>query len=131
MTESMWNRPYSPYIPKTFSEIWDKLGSMMLSSPTFIDKLGDFPEINIDTEFFALTEGFKIIRRKLGEERYERLVVLADRAKAHFAADQEDATEDSMAGRRLLTEMEDILRDAVSRRKSSASAATSEPSRDK
>jgi hypothetical protein len=29
-------RPYKPYIPQTIGEIWDKLGWMMLNSPTFI-----------------------------------------------------------------------------------------------
>jgi hypothetical protein len=120
MTQSIIDKPYSPYIPQTLGEIWDKLGSMMLDSPTFVDKLGEFPGMNIDTQFFALKESFKVVRRKLGEERYEKLVALADRARAHFEADPEDKTEDIAAGRRLLTEIEDIIRDARPKRKPSA-----------
>ena len=104
-------RPYKPYIPQTISEIWDQLGGMMLDSPTFIDKLGDFPGRNIDTEFFALKEGFKVVHNRLGEERFAKLNAMADRMRAHFEADPEDVTDDSMAGRQLIHDMEDVLRD--------------------
>ncbi len=110
-------RPYMPYIPQTISEIWDLIGGMMLESPTFIDKTGYFSGQNIDTEFHALKEGFKAVRKKLGDERYERLVDMADQAKAHFLADPEDSTEDSRAGRRLFVEMEDVLKEVWGRRK--------------
>lgn len=109
-------RPYKPYIPQTIGEIWDQLGSMMLSSSTFVDTTGYFPNKNIDTEFFRLKEGFKTVRRQLGEERYEKLVAMADRMKAHFEADPEDKTDDSMAGRQLIYDMEDVLKE-VRRRK--------------
>lgn len=111
-------RPYTPYIPQTISEIWDLLGGMMLEAPTFVDKTGYFPQQNIDTEFFALKEGLKSVQKKLGEERYERLVVMADRMKAHFLADPEDKTEDSVAGRRLINEMEGVLKEVWGSRKS-------------
>jgi hypothetical protein len=103
-------RPYKPYIPQTIGEIWDKLGSMMLYSPTFKDDSGYFPERNIETEFFALNEGLKAVRKKLGEERYQALVALSDRMRAHFEADPENKTDDTLAGRRLINEMEDLLR---------------------
>lgn len=83
---------------------------MMLSSPTFADKTGYLPEQNIETEFFALKEGLNAIRKKLGEERYERMIEMANRMKAHFEADPEDKTEDSMAGRQLIYDMEDELK---------------------
>ena len=41
---------------------------------------------------------------------------MADRMRAHFEADPEDKTEDGAAGRKLLFEMQDILR-ATPRRK--------------
>ncbi len=102
-------RPYKPYVPQTPGELWDLLGSMMLDCPTFIDDSGYFPGMSIDTEFFKLTESFALLRKKFGEDRYAKLMDLAARTKAHFAADPEDKTEDSMAGRRLLLEMEDIV----------------------
>ncbi|UZK66387.1 hypothetical protein [Sphingomonas sp. M1-B02] len=105
-------RPYEPYVPQTIGEIWDLLGSMMLGSPTFVDKTGYFPQQSIDTEFFALKEGLNAIRKRLGEERYEKLVEMADRMRAHFEADPEDKTDDSLAGRQLIYDMEDVLREA-------------------
>lgn len=42
-------RSDKPYIPQGISEIWDFLGAMMLSAPTFKDKSGYFPEQSIDT----------------------------------------------------------------------------------
>ncbi|MBN8840875.1 MAG: hypothetical protein J0I25_11815 [Sphingomonadales bacterium] len=105
-----------PYIPQGVGEIMDLLGSMMLSSPTFKDKAGYFPERNIDTEFFALNEGLKTIRKKVGEENYQALVVLSDKMRAYFEADQEDKTEDGLKGRDCIIEMEDILK-ASARRK--------------
>lgn len=104
------SRPYHPYIPKNVSEIMDLLGSMMLSSPTFKDKTGYFPERSIDTEFLVLKEGLGNIRRKVGEDRYLALIALADRMRTHFEADPEDKTEDGLAGRQLILDMEDLLR---------------------
>lgn len=109
-------KPYQPYIPQNISEIMDLLGSMMLNAPKFEDDTGYFPGQNIDTEFFALNEGLKAIRQKVGEENYQALVALSDRMRAHFEADPEDKTEDGIKGRDCIIEMEDILK-ASSRRK--------------
>lgn len=103
------SRPYDPYVPETIGELIDQLGSMMLSSPTFVDTLGDFPQ-NIDSEFFVLKEGLKAVRKKIGEERYARCLEMADRMRAHFEADPEDKTDDSLAGRQLIADMMAILR---------------------
>jgi len=94
----------------------DKLGAMMLESPTFIDRSGYFPGRNVETTFFELNEGLKVIRKKVGEERYEALLALSDRMRAHFEADPEDKTDDAIAGRELIHEMEDILRSARKRK---------------
>jgi hypothetical protein len=64
---------------------------------------------NIDTEFHALNEGLKLVRKKIGEAKYQRLAELSDRLRAHFEADPENKTQDTLAGRRLIHEMEDIL----------------------
>lgn len=100
---------YEPYVPQTVGEIMDLLGSMALYSPTFKDPLGEFPQQNLDTEFFALNEGLKVIRRKLGEGRYNELAALSDRMRNLFQADPEDKTGESREGRRLIHEMEDLL----------------------
>lgn len=112
---SSYEKP-STYIPQTLSEIWDMMGSLWLNAPTFIDRLGDFPDRNIDTEFDVLTESFSVVRKKLGEERYAKLVDLAARAKVLFAADPEDTTGESDSGRLLLGEMEKVINEVRSRR---------------
>ena len=60
-------RSYPAYVPETLSELLDKLGSMILSSPTFLDQTGYFPEKNIDTEFKALDDGMNANRHRLGK----------------------------------------------------------------
>jgi len=102
-------REYRAHIPQTIGELHDLIGSMMLSSPRFEDHSGYFPGKNIDTEFFALTEGFKVLRKQLGEERYHALVQMADSMRAHFEADPDDKTEDAIRGREIVLDMEDVL----------------------
>ena len=109
-------REYIPYIPQTIGEIYDLLGSMMLSSPTFVDRLGNFPERNIDTVFATLNQDFGNVRKQLGEDRYAQLIDMADRMRAHFEADPEDKTADGAAGRQLIYDMEDVLKAARARK---------------
>lgn len=106
------------YIPKTVGDIMDHLGFMMLWSPTFKDVSGWFPGQNAETTFFALNEGLKNVRRKIGDEHFQALMELSDRMRAHFDADPEDKTDDSIKGRECILEMETILRASNSRRKS-------------
>jgi len=83
---------------------------MMLDSPTFIDKTGYFPGRNLEIAFYELNEGLKLLRRRLGEERYLRLRAMSDRMRAHFEADPDDKTGDSLKGREIIHEMEDLLK---------------------
>lgn len=85
------------------------LGGMILWAPTFVDVSGYFADQNIDTEFHVLVEGFGVVRKKLGEECDAQLLDLAARAKALFAADQDDTNGKTDEGRALLSEMEDVL----------------------
>jgi hypothetical protein len=95
------------YIPGTISEIMDYLGSMMLSSPTMTHP--EFPFLNIDSTFYALNEGLARASKKLGEERYAKLLQLSNRMRAHFEADLDDTNGEARKGRRLINEMEDLL----------------------
>lgn len=106
----------NPYIPASLSELNDQIIVMIVEAPTFDDWSGVFPERNIDSEFHVLVEGFGRVRRKLGDERYAKLVDLASRAKALFAADQEDANGKTEEGRTLLIEIEDVLNEVRRRR---------------
>jgi hypothetical protein len=105
-----------PYIPLTLSEISDQLISMVFSAPTFVDPLGNFPEREINQEFFTLQAGLDRVRSKLGEERYSAAVDLATRAKALFVADQEDTNGKTDEGREMLFQIDDILKDVRRRR---------------
>lgn len=106
----------NPYIPVSLSEIRDQLISMVFSAPTLTDRLGSFPERNIDSEFFTLRQGFDLVRSKLGEERYSAACDLAARAKALFAADQDDTNGKTDEGRELLFQINDILKHVGRRR---------------
>lgn len=114
MNSAYFNRDL--YIPATLSELDDLIGSMILFAPTFIDPCGDFPDQNIDTCFQQLFEGALVVRQKLGEERYAKLVDLAARAKQLFVDDQDDTNGKTDEGRALLFEIEDVLSDARSAR---------------
>jgi len=106
-------RQAKPYIPGTISELIDMLGMMMISSPTFVDKTGYFPERNIDTVFFQFNESLKLLRGKLGEALYLKLREMSDRMRAHFEADPEDKTDDGLKGRDIIIEMEDLLKQST------------------
>ena len=86
--------PYKPYIPKGISEIMDYLGMMML---------------DLEMAFYELNEGLRLIRGKLGEERYRKLMEMSDRMRAHFEADPENKTDDTLMGRDIISEMEAVL----------------------
>lgn len=104
------------YIPGTFSEIYDLLGSMMLGAPKFIDETGIFWYRDINSTFYQLTESFGVVRPKLGEGRYAALIDLAARAKALFAADPDDTNGKTDEGYKLLYEIEDLIQDARRKR---------------
>jgi hypothetical protein len=94
----------------------DMLGFMMLSSPTFIDNSGFFPHRNIDTVFAQFNECLQVLRGKLGDERYLELREMSDRMRAHFEADPEDQTDDTLKGRAIIVEMEKLLKQHARKR---------------
>jgi hypothetical protein len=102
---------YKPHIPQTVGQLWDHLGSMMLSSPKFEDNSGYFPGMGIDIEFQALVAGLEVLRPVIGEDRYLKLGEMSRRMRAHFEADPEDKTDDTLAGRDIIVEMEEILKE--------------------
>ena len=83
---------------------------MLVNAPTFVDKSGYFPGLNVGHVFQQLTEGLGNIRQTLGEERYNRLVQMSGQMRALFEADPEDKTGDTVKGCKIIHEMEDILR---------------------
>jgi hypothetical protein len=101
---------FEPYIPQNLGEIMDMLAMMMLSSPRFIDQTGYFPDRTIDTIFVQLNEGLRVIREKLGEELYLKLKNMSDRMRAHFEADAENRTDETLKGRAIIMEMRNLLK---------------------
>ena len=105
------------YIPKTKGEVRDLLGSMMLTAPTLVDQTGYFSDRSIESEFLALNEGLKLIRRQLGEESYLEMTELSGRMRAHFEADPKDETGETSEGRKCILAMLEILQGASRRRR--------------
>ena len=91
---------------------------MMLGSPSFKDGMGFFTGMNIDTEFFSLNEGLQVVRKELGEERYAALRTMSDEMRALFDSDPDETNGGTKAGRKIIRDMEHILKAAISRRKS-------------
>ena len=100
----------SIYVPQHPSELRDLLSSMLLQSPTFLDKIGYFPDQSIDSVFFELNEGLLACRTKLGQHRYEAMRALSDQMRAHFDADPEDVNGRTAAGQKLILEMMEMLK---------------------
>ena len=103
------SKPYKRYVPKNISELDDLLGSMMLQSPTFLDKSGYFSKQNIENTFDAFNEGLESVRREIGEDMYLKFREMSDRMRAHFKADPENKTGDASKGCAIIREMEELL----------------------
>jgi len=82
----------------------------MLSSPTFADKTGYFPDRSIDSVFYQLNQGLWLIQGKLGEERFRRFMEMSNQMRAYFEADPENKKDDTLKGRDLIAEMEGLLK---------------------
>lgn len=107
---------YRPYVPETLSELMDQVVPMMGDAPKFQDDTGYFPRKSIDSEFYALVEGFGKVRDKIGEDKYAAAIDIAARMKAIFleAADENDPK--TMQGIYLIHELIDIIDEARARR---------------
>jgi hypothetical protein len=103
-------KPGKMYVPQDIHELIDLLRSMVLSAPTFTNKTGYLPFLNLDYVFQELHEGLNHNRRKLGEERYQELTRMSDQMRALFKADPDDKTGETIKGRQIIHEMENILR---------------------
>jgi len=82
---------------------------MMISWPKFVDTTGYFPRRHIDTTFYELSEGLRIIRAEIGEELYFKLRRMVEQMRPHFDADPEKKTGEALKGQKILCEMQDLL----------------------
>ncbi len=110
--------PYTLLIPQNISELRDKLGGMMLLSPTFQDITGYFPGRNIENTFYELNEALRLLRGRLGEELYLKLREMSDQMRAHFEADPDKKNGGTLKGREIIMEMEDLLKQHARTRRS-------------
>ena len=104
------------HIAQNSQELLEIAASMLLTAPRFLDKTGYFPYMNLDYAFQELREGLDHNRRTLGEERYLELTRMSAQMQALFEADPEDETGGTLEGRKIILQMEDILKQV--RRKS-------------
>jgi hypothetical protein len=103
-------RSVKSYIPDGVGEIVDHLCTMMLESPSFVDKTGYFPDQNIDTAFFQLNEGLRRIEGKLGEDLCLKLKQMSDQMRVHFEAGQDNKTGETRRGCEIIDEMIELLK---------------------
>jgi hypothetical protein len=84
---------------------------MLLSAPPFKDRTGWLPFLNLEYVFLQLTEGLAQNRTRLGEQRYQVLTRMAVEIRPLFEADPENKTGETLQGRKIILQMEDILRE--------------------
>lgn len=103
-------KPANARVPETIQELLETLTSMLLKAPKFLDKTGYFPYYDLDYFFRELSGGLSYNRQSLGEERYKQLTQMSDRMRAHFEADPDDKTGETLIGCKIIHQMEDVLR---------------------
>ena len=99
---------YKRHVPQNVGELLDHLTYIMFSGPAFEDP--HFVGRDLEAAFFELNEALRLMRKKLGEDRFSKLTELSDRVRAHYEADPEKTTGDTLKGRELIIEMEKLLK---------------------
>jgi len=82
---------------------------MVGGAPRFIKDEYFGPGRDLESEFKCATDGIAAVRDKLGDARYERLMVLLAQAKVLFLEDQNDDNGKTKQGCDLLWEMDAII----------------------
>ena len=85
---------------------------MLLGAPTFVDRTGYLPFYNFDYSFRELNEGLAFNRRRLGEDRYQKLAQMSDQMRALFEADPDNKTGDATKGCHIIQDMLEIVEQA-------------------
>ncbi len=92
-------QPYR-YVPSRVSEVIDLLGSMVLHMPDIpMPVTGD----GIDEAYGLLHESLEVVRKRIGDDRFNRLMEMAQQSKQLFidGSDRE--------GRAVLTDMIEVI----------------------
>lgn len=103
-------RKLRPRIPQDIGELTDHLSFMMLYAPNFVDDTGYFPSQNLETTFYSLNQGLQVLRAKLGEDRYLRLVNMSNQMRSYFETDSEKDTGSTSKGRQLILDMKGLIK---------------------
>ena len=103
--------PKKMHVPNDISELLELVVSMLSRAPAFKDRTGWLPFLNLDYVFRQLAEGLAQNRARLGEQRYQDLTRMAAEMRALFEADPENKTGETLQGRKIILQMEDILRE--------------------
>jgi hypothetical protein len=117
MMTAPYRSPYAspePYVPASLSEIYDFLASMIFGAPRYDRHWAG--EQGLEYEFKKLALAFERVRNRLGDERYEKVMDLAHRAKALIAEDQDETNGKTNEGRELLFEIEDVIQEVRRKR---------------
>ena len=101
--------PKKAFIPSTIMELREKLSAMFLSAPTFIDKTGHLPFLNLDYVFMQLTQGLTLNRSNLGDGNYAKLMDMTNAMRPLFEADPEDKTGEAVKGQAIINDMLELL----------------------
>jgi hypothetical protein len=62
-----------------------------------------------------LNEGLLALRKKFGEQRFAELSAISDEMRALFESDPVGTTGDGQTGRKIIREMEEILKGMLKR----------------
>ncbi|MEH3122594.1 MAG: hypothetical protein PGN16_11530 [Sphingomonas phyllosphaerae] len=87
----------------------DQVVPMMGDAPKLKDDTGYFPKQSIDSEFYALVEGFGMVRDKIGEDRYAKAIDIAARMKAIFLEAEDENDLKTMQGIYLIHELTGLI----------------------
>ena len=88
------------YVPATVAEINDRLGAMVLCMPEYPMPVSN---AGMDETYAELEDSLGIVRAKIGEIKYEKLIAMARQSKQFFV-DGKDKE-----GRFLLQDMQKLL----------------------
>lgn len=73
------------YIPSTVSEVKDRIGAMVLCMPEYVD---DISKNGVDGAYSELEHSLSLIRSKLGDTKYEKLLEMSRKSQQFFAEDK-------------------------------------------
>ncbi|MFZ5748782.1 MAG: hypothetical protein ACOY45_14150 [Pseudomonadota bacterium] len=89
------------YIPSNIGQISDRIGAMVLCMPDM-----ELPntDLGMDGAFAQLEHSLGLVRAKLGDDKYHRLIEMARESKRVFIDG------DDLGGRVILADMKKLLR---------------------